>query len=106
MLGSVSPLEAFLIVLIVPGIFLPPPLPICSTSLKNKYTGCPPDVIRTGRGPVVAERVVHGAVCLWRTGAESNARKSVPDIGAGSGFCKKGASSTISSGASLLSDES
>ena len=43
---------------------------------------------------MVAERVVHGAVCLWRTAAESNARKSVPDIGAGSGFCKKGASST------------
>ena len=82
-----------------------PPLPICSTSLRNKDTGCPPDVIRTGRGPVVAERVVHGAVCLWRTAAESNARKSVPDIGAGSGFCKKGASST-SPWVSPLSDES
>ena len=73
-----------------------PPHPICSTSLRNKDTGCPPDVTRTGGGLVVAERVVHGAVCLWRTGAESNVRKSVPDIGAGSGFCKKGASSTIS----------
>ena len=83
-----------------------PQVPICSTSLKNKDTGCPPDVIRTGGGLVVAERVVHGAVCLWRTAAESNVRKSVPDIGAGSGFCKKGASSTISPGISLFPDES
>ena len=79
-----------------------PPHPICSAWLKNKDTGCPPDVIRTGGGLVVAERVVHGAVCLWRTAAESNVRKSVPDIGVGSGFCKKGPSSTISTGASLL----